>query len=109
MGCDVPHWLGEQTTIYKGVETFPQQKRFKTLRGSPKGKAQRGQYLHGSGPLHEISKSTPHIGEGNECQIGQYLLAVGLCCYNFGNIVRNLVRGKVFSSKIQVTSFDNID
>ena len=32
-------WGGEQTTIYKGVETF------KALRGSLKGKAQRGQYL----------------------------------------------------------------
>ena len=35
-------WGGEQTTIYKDVETFP---RFKALRGSPKGKAQRRQYL----------------------------------------------------------------
>ena len=38
-------WGGEQTTIYKGVETFPYQTRFKALRGSPKGKAQIGQYL----------------------------------------------------------------
>ena len=38
-------WGGEQTTIYNGVETFPLQTRFKALRGSPKGKAQRGQYL----------------------------------------------------------------
>ena len=32
---------GEETTIYKGVETM----RFKDLRESLKGKAQRGQYL----------------------------------------------------------------
>ena len=38
-------WGGEQTTIYKGVETFPQQTRFKALSGSPKGKVQRGQCL----------------------------------------------------------------
>ena len=38
-------WGGEQTTIYKGVETFPYQTRFKALRGSPEGKAQREQYL----------------------------------------------------------------
>ena len=44
--CDVPHWLGgEQTTIYNSVETFPYRTHFKALRGSPKGKAQRGQYL----------------------------------------------------------------
>ena len=44
--CDVPHWLREeQNTIYKGVETFHQETRFKALRGSPKGKAQREQYL----------------------------------------------------------------
>ena len=34
-------WEGEQNTLYKGVETFPQQTRFKALRGSPKGKAQK--------------------------------------------------------------------
>ena len=38
-------WGGEQITLYKGVETFPWQTRFKDLRGSSKGKAQRGQYL----------------------------------------------------------------
>ena len=38
-------WGGEQTTIYKGVETFPYKMRFKALRGSPKEKVQRGQYL----------------------------------------------------------------
>ena len=38
-------WGGEQITIYKGVETFPQQTHFKALRESPRGKAQRGQYL----------------------------------------------------------------
>ena len=38
-------WGGEQNTLYKGVETFPWQTRFKALRGSLKGKAQRGQYL----------------------------------------------------------------
>ena len=31
--------------IYKGVETFLLQTRFKALRGSPKGKTQIGQYL----------------------------------------------------------------
>ena len=40
--CDVAAGGGEQNTIYKGVETFPH---FKALRGSSKGKAQRGQYL----------------------------------------------------------------
>ena len=29
-------WGGEQTTIYKGVKTFPLQTRFKALRESPK-------------------------------------------------------------------------
>ena len=44
--CDVHvGWGGEQNTLYKEVETFPQQTRFKALRGSPKRKAQRGQYL----------------------------------------------------------------
>ena len=38
-------WRWEQTTVYKGVETFPEQTRFKALRGSPKGKAQKRQYL----------------------------------------------------------------
>ena len=38
-------WGGEQTTIYKGVKTFSQQTRFKALKGSTKGKAQREQYL----------------------------------------------------------------
>ena len=38
-------WGGEQNTLYKGVETFPLHTRFKALRGSPKGKAQKGQYL----------------------------------------------------------------
>ena len=53
-------WGGEQTTIYKGVETKEKAQReqylvvvdlgrymarFKALRGSPKGKAQREQYL----------------------------------------------------------------
>ena len=38
-------WGEEQTTFYKGVEPFPNQTRFKALRGSVKGKAQRGQYL----------------------------------------------------------------
>ena len=36
---------GEQITLYKGVEIFPLQTHFKALRGSPKEKAQRGQYL----------------------------------------------------------------
>ena len=35
-------WGGEQTTIYKWVETF---QHFKALRGSPKGKAQIGQHM----------------------------------------------------------------
>ena len=38
-------WGGERKTLYKGVETFPYQTCFKALRGNPKGKAQRGQYL----------------------------------------------------------------
>ena len=38
-------WGGEQNTLIKGVETFPSQTRFKALRGSLKGKAQKGQYL----------------------------------------------------------------
>ena len=38
-------WVEEQITLYKGMETFPQQTRFKALRGCPKRKAQRGQYL----------------------------------------------------------------
>ena len=38
-------WGGKQTTIYEGMETFPSQTCFKALWGSPKGKAQRGQYL----------------------------------------------------------------
>ena len=44
--CDIYiGWGGEQNTLYKGVETFPYQTRLKALRGSPKGKAQRVQYL----------------------------------------------------------------
>ena len=39
------NWGREQITIYKGVDTFPLQTRFKALRGTPKGKAQREQYL----------------------------------------------------------------
>ena len=39
-----PTNVGHQS-IYKGVKTFPQQTRFKALRRSPKGKAQRGQQL----------------------------------------------------------------
>ena len=40
-------WGGEQTTVYKvwKPSPIPYQTRFKALRGSPKGKAQRGQYL----------------------------------------------------------------
>ena len=38
-------WRGERNISYKGVETSLEQTRFKTLRGSPGGKAQRGQYL----------------------------------------------------------------
>ena len=38
-------WGEEWSILYKGVETSPSQTRLKTLRGSPKGKAQRGQYL----------------------------------------------------------------
>ena len=29
-------WGGERNTLYKGVEAFPQETRFKALRGSPK-------------------------------------------------------------------------
>ena len=32
-------WRGEPNIVYKGVETSPYQTRFKTLRGSPEGKA----------------------------------------------------------------------
>ena len=28
-------WRGEQNTVYKGVETFPYQTRFKNLEGKP--------------------------------------------------------------------------
>ena len=38
-------WGGEWNTLYKGVETSPEHTCFKALRGSLKGKAQRGQYL----------------------------------------------------------------
>ena len=38
-------WGGEPITLYKGVETFPQQTRFKALRESPKGKTEKEQYL----------------------------------------------------------------
>ena len=38
-------WGGEQNTLWKGVETFTYQTRFKAVRESPKGKDQRRQYL----------------------------------------------------------------
>ena len=38
-------WSRELNTIYKGVETSPSKRVLKTLRGSPKMKVQRGQYL----------------------------------------------------------------
>ena len=38
-------WRGERSIPYKGVESSFSQTRFKTLRGNPEGKAQRGQYL----------------------------------------------------------------
>ena len=38
-------WGIEQITLYKGVETFSYQTRFKVLRGSLEVKAKRGQYL----------------------------------------------------------------
>ena len=38
-------WRGERCILYKAVEFSLYQTRFKTLRGSLKGKAQRGQYL----------------------------------------------------------------
>ena len=42
----VLYWLGgERNILYKGVETFPEQTRFKALRRILKGKSQRGQYL----------------------------------------------------------------
>ena len=43
--CEIPHRLEWGMIPYKGVETFPQWTHFKTLRGSPKGITQRGQYL----------------------------------------------------------------
>ena len=48
---EISHWLvlvgwgGEWSIPYKYVETSPYQTRFKTLRGSSKGKVQRRQYL----------------------------------------------------------------
>ena len=47
-------WGGEQTTIYKGVETFPYHTSFKVLRGSSKGKSPKRiiSARGGSGPLH---------------------------------------------------------
>ena len=47
MNCEIPHQLGgERSILYKGLGT-PLSSRcvLKTLRGSPKGKAQNGQYL----------------------------------------------------------------
>ena len=38
-------WKRERSILYKGVKTSSQHTRFKTLRGSPKGKTERGQYL----------------------------------------------------------------
>ena len=38
-------WGGERSTLYKGVETSPYRRVLKTLKGSPKRKAQREQYL----------------------------------------------------------------
>ena len=38
-------WRGERNILYKGVETSPYRHVLKILRGSPKGKPQRGQYL----------------------------------------------------------------
>ena len=51
-------WEGEQNTIYKGVETFPWQTRFKALTGNLKGKAQREQYLLAVG-LGRYNKMDP--------------------------------------------------
>ena len=38
-------WGGERNIFYKGVETYPQQTRFKNLEGKLNRKAQRRQYL----------------------------------------------------------------
>ena len=44
--CEIPHRLGGRTKhSYKGVETYPSKRVLKTMKGSPKGKVQRGQYL----------------------------------------------------------------
>ena len=54
MDCEVPRWLGRRTkhsledveTFLKGVDCEVRNKRvLKTLRESPEGKVQRGQYL----------------------------------------------------------------
>ena len=37
-------WRGKRNILYKGVKTSSKHTRFKTLRGSPEKKAQRGQY-----------------------------------------------------------------
>ena len=48
-------WRGERSIPYKGVETSLYHMRFKTLRGSPEEKAQRGQYLLAVGLGYYIS------------------------------------------------------
>ena len=49
-------WGGEQNIIYKGVETFPYQTRFKALRGAWKGKSKEDNISSdGSGPLQTVS------------------------------------------------------
>ena len=78
MGCDVPYWLERrQNTLYR-CGNIPG---FKTLRGSPKGKAQKDNiYLLAMG-LGQKRKSEDNIWwtwAKRESQRGQYLLAMNL-------------------------------
>jgi len=46
MDCEIPHWLRRRTKHFVKVwKPLTSRRVLKTLRGSPKGKAQRGQYL----------------------------------------------------------------
>ena len=43
--CDYVGWRGERNIIYKDLKLLPSRRILKTLRRSPKEKAQKGQYL----------------------------------------------------------------
>ena len=49
--CEIPHWLGRRTKHFfiRVWKSFPNRRVLKTLRGSRKGKVQRGQYLSAVG------------------------------------------------------------